>query len=234
MLAKLRPRSAYDVMAALALFVALSTGGAYAADTVFSTDIVDGEVKTADLGSAAVTGAKVAGNAVGTGKVVNDSLTGDDITESTLSQVDAGRLGGVARIGYARRCNEPGLVGAIEGYAKVSGLTSPTYNYITSSDHCLLDSSGYSGLLVQGLRVSAGVYRLCFDLMPLRSEAAAVVTPISGAGGSGVSVDNILSVRATSDADCEGRVFEVRSVDEGAGSGVNYQDANFYLAVVNN
>jgi hypothetical protein len=49
MFGKLRPRSAYDVMAALALFVALSTGGAYAANTVFSTDIVDGEVKTPDL-----------------------------------------------------------------------------------------------------------------------------------------------------------------------------------------
>jgi predicted anti-sigma-YlaC factor YlaD len=60
MLAKLRPRSAYDVMAALALFVALSTGGAYAANTVFSTDIVDGEVKTPDLANAGVTNGKLA------------------------------------------------------------------------------------------------------------------------------------------------------------------------------
>ena len=34
MLAKLRPRSAYDVMAALALFIALATGSAYAANRV--------------------------------------------------------------------------------------------------------------------------------------------------------------------------------------------------------
>ena len=220
-------------MAALALFVALSTGGAYAANTVFSTDIVDGEVKAADLAGSAVTNSKLGANSVGTGKVANDSLTGDDITESTLTGVNASKLGGIARIGYAQRCNQAsGFLGAVEGYAKVSGLTSPFYTYLTSSDHCLIDSGGLSGLLVQGLRVSEGVYRLCFDLMPIRSGEAAVVTPISGAGGSGGSLDNILSVRATSDAECDGRVFEVRSVDEGAGTDVNYQDANFYLAVL--
>jgi hypothetical protein len=51
MLAQLRPRSAYDVMAALALFLVIAGGTAYAANTVFSSDIVDGEVKVADLGT---------------------------------------------------------------------------------------------------------------------------------------------------------------------------------------
>jgi hypothetical protein len=58
MLAKLRPRSVYDVLAAIGFFVAVSTGGAYAANTVFSTDIVDGEVKTPDIANVAVTGNK--------------------------------------------------------------------------------------------------------------------------------------------------------------------------------
>ena len=56
MLARLRPRLTFaNVCSFLALLIALGTGSAYAANTVFSTDIVDGEVKTADLDNNAVT-----------------------------------------------------------------------------------------------------------------------------------------------------------------------------------
>jgi hypothetical protein len=100
MLAKLRPRSAYDVMAALALFVALSTGGAYAANTVFSTDIVDGEVKTPDLASGSVNGTKVVDNSLtgadvvgkpgtSTAAAVNGSLTTDDIAGQQANAANA-------------------------------------------------------------------------------------------------------------------------------------------------
>jgi hypothetical protein len=54
-----------NVCSALALIIAVGTGTAYAADTVFSSDIVDGEVKTADLDTGAVTTAKVADGAIG-------------------------------------------------------------------------------------------------------------------------------------------------------------------------
>jgi hypothetical protein len=97
-LAKLRPRSAYDVIALLALFVAVSTGGAYAANTVFSTDIVDGEVKTPDLAQGAVStpklkdGAvatdKLAGGAVATDKVLDNTLLGRDVRDNTLKGAD--------------------------------------------------------------------------------------------------------------------------------------------------
>ena len=50
----LRPRSIYDVMAAIGCFVALATGSAYAANTVFSTDIVDGQVKAPDIAQGAL------------------------------------------------------------------------------------------------------------------------------------------------------------------------------------
>jgi hypothetical protein len=107
MLRKLRPRSAYDVVALIALFVAVSTGGAYAANTVFSTDIVDGEVKTPDLATDAVTQPKLRDGAVNRpelangavvreklnngavdgSKVADNSLTGNDVLESSLGQV---------------------------------------------------------------------------------------------------------------------------------------------------
>ncbi len=47
-----------NVCSFLALTIALGTGTAYAANTVFSTDIVDGEVKNVDL----------AGNSVAVGE----------------------------------------------------------------------------------------------------------------------------------------------------------------------
>jgi hypothetical protein len=88
MLRKLRPRSVYDVLAAVAFFAALGTGGAYAANTVFSEDIVDGEVKTPDLAAGAVTNRKLAENAVGSGKVADDSLEGRDVRAEALKGED--------------------------------------------------------------------------------------------------------------------------------------------------
>jgi hypothetical protein len=73
-----------NVASTLALVLALSGGAAYAANTIYSADIVDGQVKRPDIGA----------NAVTSGKVGDDSLTGADILESTLLGVNAGRLGG--------------------------------------------------------------------------------------------------------------------------------------------
>ena len=48
-----------NAIALLALFVALGGTGAYAANTVFSGDIVDGQVMNPDLANGAVTSAKI-------------------------------------------------------------------------------------------------------------------------------------------------------------------------------
>lgn len=89
----------------IALLIALSMGTAYAANTVFSADIVDGEVRTPDFAASAVTSAKIAdqqvknadlglgassSNTIADGGVAgidikNNTLTGDDINESTLA-----------------------------------------------------------------------------------------------------------------------------------------------------
>jgi hypothetical protein len=119
-----------NVLAILALTVALGTGGAYAANTIRSSDIVDNEVNSADVKDNSIntfdvhsflgvdvvdgslTGADVADTsslgpndifeeilsfnntliasdiatgAVGTDEVQNDSLTGADINEGSLS-----------------------------------------------------------------------------------------------------------------------------------------------------
>jgi hypothetical protein len=72
----------------LALFIVLAGGTAYAANTVFSSDIVDGEVKTPDLANTAVTTDKIAQGAVTSEKVKNDDLTGGDVLDDSLKGVD--------------------------------------------------------------------------------------------------------------------------------------------------
>jgi hypothetical protein len=105
MLSKLRPRSVYDVLAAIAFFAVVAGGSAYAAATIGSRDIKrnavlsrhikNGEVKNVDLGS----------NSVGGGNVIDDALTGKDIVESTLGIVpNAAQLGGQPASTYRLRC----------------------------------------------------------------------------------------------------------------------------------
>jgi hypothetical protein len=90
MLATLRPRSAYDVIAALALFLVVAGGTAYAThEMILSSDIVDGEVKTPDIANAAVVTDKIPQGAVTSGKVKNDNLVGGDVLDGSLSGSDA-------------------------------------------------------------------------------------------------------------------------------------------------
>jgi len=85
MLARLRRKMTYaNVASTLALVLAASGGVAYAANTIYSADIVDGQVKRVDIGN----------GAVNSGKVGDNSLTGIDILESTLSGVNADTVGG--------------------------------------------------------------------------------------------------------------------------------------------
>ena len=85
MLASLRRKMTYaNVASTLALVLAASGGVAYAANTIYSTDIVDGQVKRVDIGN----------GAVNSGKVGDNSLTGLDILESTLSGVNADTVDG--------------------------------------------------------------------------------------------------------------------------------------------
>jgi hypothetical protein len=95
---RLRSRLTYaNVMSTIAVFLALATGGAYAANTVFSTDIVDGEVKTADLGANAVIGTKITDGTVhsaeiGDGQVRNKDLAGDAVGSDKIIDAAVGAV----------------------------------------------------------------------------------------------------------------------------------------------
>jgi hypothetical protein len=84
MLAKLRPRLTYaNIVSTICLCLVVGGGTAYAANTVFSTDIVDGEVKQQDLANGAVTGGKLAANSVLTPKLADNAVTSAKVLNDT-------------------------------------------------------------------------------------------------------------------------------------------------------
>ena len=82
---------------AVALFLVVAGGTAYAANTVFSTDIVDGQVKTVDLATGAIVTAKIADGAVTSAKVLDGTLQGRDVADNSLkgADIDESSLAGV-------------------------------------------------------------------------------------------------------------------------------------------
>jgi hypothetical protein len=96
MLRSLCERITYaNVVATLALFIALATGGAYAANTIASEDIIDGEVKNQDLATDAVTYDKIANanvirkkiplGAVDTGRIADGTILDVDLKNSSVT-----------------------------------------------------------------------------------------------------------------------------------------------------
>jgi len=75
-----------NVVATLCLILVVAGGTAYAANTVFSSDIVNGEVKTVDLANRAVTMAKLALDSVDSDRVVDDSLGSRDLRNNAAVQ----------------------------------------------------------------------------------------------------------------------------------------------------
>ncbi len=83
----------------LALLIALGTGSAYAANTVFSEDIVNGEVKAADIGNNAVRtgeirdadvqGADLAFNAVGSSQIATNAVNATEVADGAI---DSGEI----------------------------------------------------------------------------------------------------------------------------------------------
>jgi hypothetical protein len=91
MFSRLRRRLTYaNVTATLALFLALGGGTAYAADTIFSTDIVDGEVKTQDLAALAVTVGKIGTDAVTQGKIQDNAVGTPAIATTAVREAEIG------------------------------------------------------------------------------------------------------------------------------------------------
>jgi hypothetical protein len=127
MLERLRSRLTYaNVMATIAVFGVVASGGAYAASKIGSNDIQTGAVTARKLHKHAVISAKVKAGAITGAKVADDSLTTTQIDESTLAQVpsathadEADLLNGISSDGFLQGSGseESTITGAIAGTA---------------------------------------------------------------------------------------------------------------------
>jgi hypothetical protein len=88
MFRRLRPRSIYDLMAAIGCFAALATGTAYAANTIGSDDIIDGSIGSADVKDNSLNTFDV--HSFLGADVVDGSLTGTDIADNSVGVNDIG------------------------------------------------------------------------------------------------------------------------------------------------
>jgi len=96
----------------LALFLVLTSGTAYAladSNTVFTDDIVDGHVRSADVANddtpVALRGIDILNGSLTAEDFAADSVTGARIRESSLSTVPLAAQGGTGRYGYEGACN---------------------------------------------------------------------------------------------------------------------------------
>jgi len=173
-----RPRHG-TVVGYVALFLALGTGGAWAAATIGPSDIKSNAihtrhirgnaVKTSKIAPGAIKTSRIANGAVTGGKVAADTLTGDNIDESSLGTVpaasqassasNASALGGVGPGGYQRSCQG----GAVDGHVYVKGSTTFPSTY-TGPGTRVLDAFNCSGAStpVQVKRTAAGTYLVDF------------------------------------------------------------------------
>ena len=83
--ARLRPRSAYDVMAAIACFGVLAGGTAYAANTIGSSDIINESILSEDIKNGEVKNSELAGDSVGTNKIAPGNVTTSDIAANSVT-----------------------------------------------------------------------------------------------------------------------------------------------------
>jgi hypothetical protein len=84
----LRGTTFANVCSFLALTIALGTGTAYAANTVFSRDIVNGQVKSADIGKNQVTSPKIKTGAVTTSDIAAGAVDGSKVLVNSLTTAD--------------------------------------------------------------------------------------------------------------------------------------------------
>lgn len=89
MLTAIRRRATFaNICSLLALTMVLGMGTAYAANTVRSKDIVNGQVKTPDLGGNAVTTAKIKDGDVGAGDIGPGAVRSAEIADSAVGATD--------------------------------------------------------------------------------------------------------------------------------------------------
>jgi hypothetical protein len=212
---------------------------------VFSTDIVDGEVKTADLASPAVTNNKLAANSVTTGKVAADTLGAVDLAPGSVgpSEVADGSLSGqdVASNSIDGEDIDEGSLdvdamgcdpGKINGFARVKASATMSSSYTSAAVDMDYSCGLFGAVGASARRASVGVYYVRFDN---NLSKLAVATPNSDNANTSTAVrDNIVSVARMPDGPCDDCFsFRVQVEDVSAtGTGTTPTDGWFTIMVM--
>jgi hypothetical protein len=99
-------------------FVASSELRAFAANTVFSSDITDGEVKTADLASNAVTAAKIKDAEVKAAEIATDAVGAAEIqgvTKLIFAQCEADSTEGITTVSPGSKVGIACTINGVDG-----------------------------------------------------------------------------------------------------------------------
>ena len=148
-----------NVVGYIALFLVLTGGTAQALDgsnTVFSDDIVNGEVDTPDLALEAVITSRLAPDSVRTGRVLDDNLTGADITGLTGADVSPDSLTGAnideSSLGTVPSAAQAGNAGNLDGIDSSGFAGNGVYHLQKTTD----GSANVSGTCPSGDLCYAG------------------------------------------------------------------------------
>jgi hypothetical protein len=206
---KLRKTFSYaNVVATIALFLAVSGGVVYAASTlgknaVKSKNIAANAVKARNLAKNAVKSKSIAAQAVTTAKIKKGSITGGKVRKGTLTRTSMapGTLAGV-QVAEVQASSVPGLTGGPPGGTPVPLTGKPTFTPVAGKSYELLvelrgvpvDGDGAGGevcsgfvmVLVNGVQASgAGIFANAngtppFNYEPVGSGATAVGLQAAG------------------------------------------------------
>jgi hypothetical protein len=138
-----------NVVATLALVIAVGGGVAYAANTVFSSDIVNGEVKSVDLGDGEVRNPDLAADAVGSAKIADRQVKNADLglgASSSNTIADGGIQGIDVKDGTITDADTSGLVpygDVLWAVVDADGALDRASNGTTSSILEAADSGDY-------------------------------------------------------------------------------------------
>jgi hypothetical protein len=197
-----------NVVATIALFLALSGGVVYAAstlgkNTVKSTNIAAKAVKTRNLAKNAVKSKNLAANSVTAAKIKKDAITSAKVKKGSLGRSDlaAGTLAGL-QVAEVTSATVPGLNVEPTGGTPVPLAGTPTFTPATGKSYELLvelkgnpiDADGPEGevcnpfvdLLVNGAPVNgAGLWNSAsgkppFNNEPIGTSSAAIALQAAG------------------------------------------------------
>jgi hypothetical protein len=188
-----------QIIAILALCIAVSGGTAYAVaghNSVVSSSIKNGQVKTPDLARNAVKQAKIAKNAVTGAKVANGSLTGADVNESTLGTVPSAataQVGGTAWMSPRGTCTPPST-SAFSKCTELSftmphagqlvligqvGIQHRNDNQYEATGYCRFDVNGTAGVTSYIARDAGTLSNGWPQLTPMLDTAQVAAGPVT-------------------------------------------------------